>query len=137
LLLPLTSADWLLCVPPVILSVFSGTASFGANSPSTLVISSGGGASLPTDGISLAMVEVVLVKCGFKGFEVWYLRYSSAVSWARLFRASNSLLRDALIENGRVERLRVRRARDERRKRREDAIMKNLPMVGVSEVNWG
>jgi hypothetical protein len=49
-------------VPPVILSVFSGTESLAANLGSTLVINSGGALSLPILGISLAMVEVVLVK---------------------------------------------------------------------------
>jgi len=118
-------------------SVFSGTASFGVNPPSTLVMSSGGGASLPTDGISFAMVEVVFVMCGFSGLEVWYLRYSSAVSWARLFKASNSLLRDALMENGRAERLRVSRAREERMARREDAIVRIcLGMVDAGVINW-
>lgn len=49
------------CVPPVILSVFSGTESFGVKSGSTEVMSSGGALSAPTLGISFAMVELVFV----------------------------------------------------------------------------
>lgn len=49
------------CVPPVILSVFSGTESLGTYFPSADEIISGGGFSLPTFGISFASVEVVLV----------------------------------------------------------------------------
>jgi hypothetical protein len=71
------------------------------------------------------MVEVVLVRCGFSGLVVWYLRYSSAVSWARLLRASNSLHRGVYTENERVERARVNSVREERRARREDAIVQS------------
>jgi len=70
-------------VPPVMRSVFSGTESFGSNSGSTLVSISGGAASLPTLGISLAMVELVLVMWGFNGFSIWALRHVSTLSWIR------------------------------------------------------
>jgi len=50
-----------LCVPPVSLSVFSGTESVGTKFASTLEIISGGGLSLPILGISFAIVEVVFV----------------------------------------------------------------------------
>ena len=49
------------CVPPVILSVFSGTESLGVKVGSTEVSSSGGALSAPTLGISLDMVEFVFV----------------------------------------------------------------------------
>ena len=49
------------CVLPVIRSVFSGTESFGVKSGSTEVSISGGGLSLPRDGNSLEIVELVLV----------------------------------------------------------------------------
>lgn len=48
-------------MPPVIRSVFSGTESLGTKWGSTEVMSSGGALSAPTLGISLAMVELVLV----------------------------------------------------------------------------
>ena len=49
------------CVPPVMVSVFSGFESLGMKFASTLVMSSGGGPSEPRLGISFAMVELVLV----------------------------------------------------------------------------
>ena len=57
---PLSGAPF--CVLPVIRSVFSGTESFGVNSGSTEAIISGDDLSAPTDGISLEIVDVVLVK---------------------------------------------------------------------------
>jgi len=59
---PLTSWSLLPCVPPVMRLVFSGTESLGVNLLSALVINSGGAASSPIEGISLAIVEVVLVR---------------------------------------------------------------------------
>lgn len=122
---PLTSLSLLPCVPPVMRSVFFGTPSFGVNLESTLVMSSGGGASLPTDGISLTIVDVVFVMCGFNGLDFWKLRYLSEVSFVRLFRASNSLLRMAeRVKARHWVRGRVRRAREERATIREDAILR-------------
>jgi len=57
------------CVPPVILSVFSGTSSFGTYSGSTEEMSSGGALSAPTEGTLFFIVEVVFVKCGLSGFD--------------------------------------------------------------------
>ena len=90
------------CVPPVIFLVFSGLESLGTKLGSTLVMSSGGGESAPTSGISLAMVEVVLVMCGTSGFCVWNLRYSWAVSFARLLSAVKSgCCRAVVVERAR------------------------------------
>lgn len=74
------SAD---CVPPVILSVFSGTRSLGTYLGSTELSMSGGGLSFPRDGMSLLKVELVFVMCGLSGFSFWYLRCSSALGWTR------------------------------------------------------
>ena len=90
------------CVPPVIFLVFSGLESLGTKLGSTLVMSSGGGESAPRSGISLAMVEVVLVMCGTSGFCVWNLRYSWAVSFARLLSAVKSgCCRAVVVERAR------------------------------------
>jgi hypothetical protein len=66
-------------------SVFSGLESFGVYSGSTDEIRSRGGFLDPTFGISFAMVEFVLVMCGFKGFSIWYLRCSGFVSCSFAF----------------------------------------------------
>lgn len=71
------------CVPPVIFSVFSGTASFGTKSGSTDERSSGGALSAPTLGISLAMVESVFVRCGPNGLFFWISRWAGVVSCSR------------------------------------------------------
>lgn len=70
-------------VPPAIRSAFSGTGSLGVKLGSTDAIISGGGLSAPTDGISLAMVEVVFVKWGPSGFEVCASRCPSTLEWIR------------------------------------------------------
>jgi hypothetical protein len=77
---PSTGPSGFFCVLPVMRSVFSGIESFGVYSPSTEDISSGGTLSLPTLGISLAIVEVVFVMCGFKGFSFCSFRCSSTFS---------------------------------------------------------
>lgn len=58
-------------VPPVMRSVFSGTASLGVKALSVAESSSGGAASLPTLGISFAIVLVVLVRWGLYGLACW------------------------------------------------------------------
>lgn len=107
------------CVPPVIFSVFSGFESLGTNFPSTLVIISGGGASSPMLGISLEIVELVLVMCGLRGFSIWNLRYSGAVSLPRSLKGTANL--DCVVDNGRMpERIAMRL--DRSRTRTEDIV---------------
>ena len=56
------------------------------------------------------MVEVVLVMCGFRGFCVWNLRYSFAVSLARLFKAVKSwTFRAVVVERARQHERAVKR----------------------------
>jgi hypothetical protein len=104
-------------------SVFSGTESLGVKPPLTLVSSSGGGASLPTEGISFAMVEVVLVKWGLRGFSIWNLRYCSEVSLVRLLRCSNWFVRAAeMLKERHAELCSAAKARDERTTILEEAM---------------
>ena len=88
------------CVPPVIRSVFSGTASLGTKLGSADDSISGGGACLPMLGISLAMVETVFVRWGFRGFSTRFLRHSTVV----LLPRSLMLRRGMKVEKGREER---------------------------------
>lgn len=102
------------CVPPVIRSVFSGLASLGTKAGSTEVSSSGGGLSAPMLGISLAMVELLLVMCGFRGFSFWIFSCSPALACLGAFW----IRREDVVANerrmGRAEvRGRRRRARAE------------------------
>lgn len=95
------------CEPPVIRSVFSGTESLGAKSGSTELSSSGGALSAPTLGISFAMVELVLVRCGPVALDCWVSRHEGVLScWRSLAR-----LRGREVESGRnaVEEGRARR----------------------------
>lgn len=95
---PLSGAGF--CVPPTILSVFSGLLSLGMKAGSTLVMSSGGGPSSPMEGISLAMVLLVLVMWGFKGLDFMMRLYSGAVSFWR--SVSGTAWREVVVENGRA-----------------------------------
>ena len=79
---------------------------------------------MPRLGMSLAMVELVLVRWGFSGFSVCALRYCSAVSLARWFV---SLKREEEVVKGR----KLRAAR-----RLERRAMRGADMVGIV-VLWG
>ena len=89
-------------MPPVIFSVFSGSASLGIKSGSTDESSSGGAWSAPTLGISFEIVEVVFVMWGFVAFDFWISRHAGCVSCSRSFGSA---------KHRRVE---VERRRDDR-----------------------
>jgi len=89
--------------------VFSGEESFGTKFGSMDVRRSGGEFWAPTDGIPLAIVELVLVKCGLSGFSVCIFRCSAEVSGSFAFPAPAN--RRGIVEkdllkviDGRIER---------------------------------
>lgn len=100
------------CVPPVMRSVFSGIESLGTKPGSTDVSSSGGALSAPTLGISLAMVELVLVMWGPAGLDCWVSRHEAVLSCWRV----SARRRGMEVERGRNA-VEVGRARREARRR--------------------
>ena len=120
-------------VPPVICSVFPSTESCGLTAPPAAEISSGGGESSPTLGIWLMIVEVVFVRCGFRGFSCCRFRYVSVVSWPRSLR---SLSGRADRENGR-ERGIERMARGTRRISRAEDIVCRTSNYGCDSILEG
>ena len=112
------------CVPPVIRSVFSGTASLGTKLGSADDSISGSGACLPTPGIPLAMAEIMFVRWGFRGFSACFLRHSVVVSLPR----SLMLRRGMNVEKGREK---VRRVREGRRISRVEGMMSLWPIEWV------
>lgn len=95
-------------MPPVILSVFSGTESLGTKSGSTEVRSSGGALSAPTLGISFAIVELVLVMWGPSGFDFCDSLQSAAPSlewgFGKVRGIEVEMGLEALGKSGRAER---------------------------------